>query len=73
MAFLPIITPQKLTRIVRKQGFVFDRQSGSHAVFIHSDGRRTSIPMHRKTLGKGLLHKILKDIEITSEDFRELV
>ena len=73
MAFLPIIKPEKLVRIVERQGFVRIRQSGSHAIFRHPDGRFTSIPIHRKTTGKGLLRKILRDIKISPQEFKELV
>ena len=69
MAYLPILRPTELIKIVERMGFVRDRQSGSHAVFVHQDGRWTSVPIHRKTIGKGLLHKILRDIEV---DPREL-
>lgn len=72
MAFLPIVTPEKLIRIVQHQGFVKARQSGSHAIFHHPDGRWTSIPIHRKTIGKGLLRKILRDIQIPPEEFKKL-
>lgn len=73
MAFLPILTPQKLVRIIEKQGFIRTRQSGSHAVFIHISGRKTSIPIHRKTIGKGLLRKILRDIKISPKELKELM
>lgn len=73
MAFLPILTPQKLVRIIEKQGFVRIRQSGSHAVFIHKSGRKTSIPIHRKTIGKGLLRKIIRDIKISPREFKEMI
>ena len=73
MAFLPIVRPQELIRAINKQGFVKDRQSGSHAIFIHSDGRRVSIPIHRKTLGKGLLKKILRDIEVSPTELKKLL
>lgn len=71
MSFLPIIKPDKLARIVEKIGFIKVRQSGSHAVFSHPDGRWTTILMHRKTLGKGLLKKILRDVEITPEEIKK--
>ncbi len=67
MAHLPILKPQEAERIVEKRGFVFVRQTGSHRIFQHSNGRWTIIPMHRKTLGKGLLNKILKDAGIDPE------
>lgn len=72
MAFLPILRPEELIRIIKKQGFSKDRQSGSHATFIHPDGRRTSIPIHRKTIGKGLLKKILRDIAMAPEALKKL-
>lgn len=72
MVFLPIVKPEKLIRIVEHQGFVKVRQSGSHAIFRHPDGRWTSIPLHRKTMGKGLLRKILRDIKISPSEFRKV-
>lgn len=73
MAYLPILKPTKLIKIVERQGFIKDRQSGSHAIFAHPDGRWTTIPIHRKTIGKGLLRKILRDILVTPEELRKLV
>ena len=53
MAHLPILKPTELAKIIQRKGFVKDRQSGSHAIFVHKDGRWTSVPIHRKTIGKG--------------------
>jgi predicted RNA binding protein YcfA (HicA-like mRNA interferase family) len=45
------------------------RQWGSHAVFIHPDGRRTTVPIHgKRDLGKGLLRQIMRDAELTVDD-----
>lgn len=71
MAYLPILRPVELAKIIQKQGFVFDRQTGSHAIFYHPNGRWTSVPMHRKTVGKGLLKKILRDINLEPEDLKK--
>ncbi len=68
MARLPQIKLEKLIRIILKKGFFNIRQSGSHVVFKHPDGRWTTIPNHRKTIGKGLLGKILKDVKIDAKD-----
>ena len=72
MAYLPQLRPTELVKIIQKQGFVKDRQSGSHAIFIHHDGRYTSVPIHRKTIGKGLLRKIMRDIKLSVEELRRL-
>jgi predicted RNA binding protein YcfA (HicA-like mRNA interferase family) len=46
-----------------------DRQSGSHAVFIHPDGRRTTVPLPgKRDLAKGLLRQIMRDAELTVDD-----
>ncbi|MDZ7586181.1 MAG: type II toxin-antitoxin system HicA family toxin [Patescibacteria group bacterium] len=70
MAYLPILKPNELIRIIGKQGFSKDRQSGSHAIFSHQDGRWTSVPIHRKAIGKGLLRKILRDTQLTVNDLK---
>ncbi|MFA5311145.1 MAG: type II toxin-antitoxin system HicA family toxin [Candidatus Omnitrophota bacterium] len=51
-------------------GFERIRQKGSHIYFRHSDGRATVVPFHKgEDLGKGLLGAILKDIELSWEEF----
>ncbi|WP_348537529.1 type II toxin-antitoxin system HicA family toxin [Nostoc sp. ATCC 53789] len=43
-------------------------------IIIHSDGRRTVVPVHSgETIGRGLLAQILRDCQITREEFRELL
>ena len=62
MPRLPARTAADVVRLLRKQGFDLDRQSGSHAIYIHPDGRRTTVPMHAgRDLAKGTLRQILKD------------
>jgi len=69
---LPSLGSRELISILKKKGFIFERQSGSHAVFIHPDGRRTTIPIHgKRDIGKGLLHQIMKDSGISADDLRE--
>lgn len=60
---------RQVISILKRRGFALDRQSGSHAVFIHPDGRRTTVPIHGKhDLGKGLLHQIMRDADLTLDD-----
>jgi predicted RNA binding protein YcfA (HicA-like mRNA interferase family) len=63
---LPNIRALELIRLLERKGFRVVRQSGSHAILRHADGRRTTIPIHSsKTVGKGLLQHIMKDTELT--------
>ena len=73
MAKLPKLTGKEVVKVVLKFGFVFDHQTGSHMVFKHPDGRKTTIPHHSgEELGPGLLTKIIKhDLKITREEFLE--
>ncbi|MEK7745058.1 MAG: type II toxin-antitoxin system HicA family toxin [Elusimicrobiota bacterium] len=63
-----------MVRLIRHLGFQFVRQKGSHAYYRHSDGRATVVPMHRgEDLGRGLIRTILRDVEITPEEFLRLL
>lgn len=75
MAKLPKITGKELAKIAVKLGFVFYHQTGSHMVFKHPDGRKTTIPHHSgEEIGPGLLTKIIKhDMNITREKFFRLL
>jgi predicted RNA binding protein YcfA (HicA-like mRNA interferase family) len=60
-----------LARLLRA-GFVEVRQSGSHKILRHPDGRQTYVPMHTGTLPTGTFYKILKQARLTEEEFRNL-
>lgn len=66
MSKISPIKPDELIRVLEKLGFEKIRQSGSHAIFKHPEGRWTTVPVHKgKDVAKGTLRKILKDAEIT--------
>ena len=70
MSNLPSFDGRKLIKIIKKFGFEAVRVKGSHHFLKHSDGRATVIPVHGKeSIGIGLFHKILKDCEISVEEF----
>ena len=65
--------PDDVARILEKLGFNRIRQSGSHAVYHHADGRWATVPIHKgRDLGKGILRKILKDAKISTDEFEQL-
>ena len=69
-AGLPILKPRELVRALERMGFRLLRKSPrSHQQFEHPDGRRTTVPFHkRRDIGPGLLRKILRDIELDAEE-----
>ncbi|MFH1649874.1 MAG: type II toxin-antitoxin system HicA family toxin [Candidatus Woesearchaeota archaeon] len=68
---LPRITGKEAARIAEKFGFKHLRTTGSHMIYVHSDGRKTSIPFHSgEELGPGLLNSIIKeDLKTTRKEF----
>ena len=71
MAKLPKLTGKELAKIVEKFGFIYSHTTGSHMVYKHPDGRKTTIPHHSgEDIGPGLLNKIIKkDLVITRDEF----
>ncbi|WP_339381823.1 type II toxin-antitoxin system HicA family toxin [Dendronalium phyllosphericum] len=50
------------------------RQKGSHVQMESENGRLVTIPVHPgKTISRGLLRKILRDAELTREEFIALL
>ena len=66
------IKPKKLIKILIRLGFVERDAEGSHVFFKHGDGRTTVVPIHNKDIKKGLLRKILNDIQISVDEYDSL-
>ena|SRR3989338_4265993 len=73
MGKLPLLSAKEVATALKKLGFEFKRQQGSHMFFEHSDGRTTIIPHPpREDIDRGLLNKIVKhDLQINREEFLE--
>jgi predicted RNA binding protein YcfA (HicA-like mRNA interferase family) len=74
MSKLPSISGKKLVSLLEKIGFEILGIKGSHCFIKHPDGRTTVIPVHaNEDLGPGILAKILKDVEISKDEFLKLL
>jgi predicted RNA binding protein YcfA (HicA-like mRNA interferase family) len=70
MNSLPSFTGKELVARLHKLGFEVVRIRGSHHLLRHEDGRTTVVPVHAgETIGPGLLSKILRDCDLSREDF----
>jgi len=68
------LPPEKVIRALEKAGFVRVRQKGSHVFMRHPNGRTTIVPYHKKEkIGRGLLRKIIRDAQMTVEEFMKLI
>ena len=69
MSKLPIISGLKAVKAFSKLGWKPIRQKGSHIILMREDSDVTLIiPLH-DTLKRGLLHSLLKDANITQDEF----
>ena len=70
----PRISGKELLAALKKLGFEVVRTKGSHHLLRNAEGRTTVVPVHRnETIGPGLLSKILRDCEISSERLSEVL
>jgi predicted RNA binding protein YcfA (HicA-like mRNA interferase family) len=71
MSRFPTIRAAELVRFLKAQGFVQDRQRGSHLILWHPVLRRSvSVPIHTGyDIGRGLALQILKQAGFTADDF----
>ena len=68
MPKLPSLTPQKVIKILEKNGFILDRIKGSHHIYYHLETKRmVVVPFHKRDLPKGTLLEILKQAGINKE------
>jgi len=71
---LKLINAKTMERLLLRLGFEKVRQKGSHAFYRHPDGRITTVPHHKaKVLARPLIREILREIEITVEDYNNLL
>ena len=69
MPKLPVLTPQKIIRILEKHGFILDRVKGSHHIYFNpATKKRAVVPLHKKDLPRGTLLEILKQAGIEREE-----
>ena len=74
MTRLPRLKGKEVVRALERAGFAVVRVRGSHVFLKHDDGRVTTVPVHAgETIGPGLLRSILRDIEMSLEEFLEKV
>jgi predicted RNA binding protein YcfA (HicA-like mRNA interferase family) len=71
---IPPIGPNKLVKILEKEGFKVIRQKGSHVIMINSKKNRIVIPVHPgKDIKPGLIRAILREAGISREKFLKLL
>ena len=71
MSRLAPVNFRTMERVLLRLGFRMARQRGSHVFYRHPDGRTTTVPNHPgRDLARPLLREILREIELTPDEFR---
>ncbi len=61
MVIIPTMNSKALVKLLEQQGWTLRAVKGSHHIFVHSSkGGHISVPHPKSDLGKGLVHKLLK-------------
>jgi len=71
VAKIPQISGKTAVKIFSKIGYSVIRQKGSHIRLHHASKKPLTVPNH-KIIGKGLLRKLLRDSELTIDEFLKL-
>lgn len=71
MTKLPTVSGDECIALLKEVGYQAVRQKGSHIRLIHTTRRPVSVPRH-KALGRGLLRKILRDADLSVDEFQKL-
>jgi predicted RNA binding protein YcfA (HicA-like mRNA interferase family) len=70
----PRLRGKEVIVALKAAGFVVARSKGSHHFMKHTDGRATVVPVHAgETIGPGLFNRILRDCDLTNEEFLRLL
>ena len=72
MTQLPVLSGKRIIKGLEKLGYREDRRRGSHIRLHCSDKRSVTVPDYR-TIGIGLFRKILRDAEVSLEDFMKIL
>ncbi len=73
MTRLPSLRPKEVAAALKRAGFTPLRQSGSHLILKHPDGREVVVPLHNKDLKRATLMNIIKQAGLSTDAFRELL
>ncbi|MBU3978689.1 type II toxin-antitoxin system HicA family toxin [Patescibacteria group bacterium] len=67
------IKGKELIKFLEKQGFEIIGKKGSHVRLAHADGRWTQVAVHPKPIPQGTLRTILRQIDLSTEEFIKLI
>lgn len=73
MSRIKALRPNELIRVLEKAGFTRARQTGSHVIMTKAGRRSIPVPVHPKTLKRGLQEGIFKQADLSDEEVERLL
>ena len=72
---LPILKANEVIRALKRGGFFIHHQTGSHVQMKHLEKSklRVTIPKHSKELPKPIIRSIIRQTELSIEEFLKLL
>jgi predicted RNA binding protein YcfA (HicA-like mRNA interferase family) len=72
---LPVLSGDEILSALRRGGFLWRSQVGSHVAMKHPEtGLKVSVPVHAgRDVTRGTLRRIIRDAGLTVEEFRGLL
>jgi predicted RNA binding protein YcfA (HicA-like mRNA interferase family) len=72
---LPVLRPSEVVRALSRAGFYIHHQSGSHVQLKHATRGelRLTIPFHNRDLPKPVLRSIIRQADMSVEQFLSLL
>lgn len=71
MSKIPALKPVVVEKILKRAGFKFIRQKGSHRIYLKGT-KAVVVPYHNKELKKGTLSAVIKQSGLTLKEFVDL-
>lgn len=73
MTPLPVISSDECIKALKKAGFVFDRQKGSHIRLVNEETKRYITVAEAKEMKRGTLSAVISGAGLTIDEFVDLL
>ena len=73
MSKLPVISGKECIKALEQLGFIIVRQRGSHIVLVRENSKTTVIVPNHKELDRGTLRAIIRQADLTVDEFVQLL
>jgi predicted RNA binding protein YcfA (HicA-like mRNA interferase family) len=70
---LPVVSATEVIKTLEKLGYHIARVNGSHHRMKHPQRPSLTVPVHNRDMSPGTLRSIIRDAQLTVEEFLDLL